>query len=401
MARSRTVTAAERNTPRYVVWELTTLCDHACGHCGSRADKARQGELTLDEAKPLVDQLVALGTKEITFIGGEAYLWDGLTELLAHCKQRGVRTSIQTGGWAVTEELARSLKAAGLRALGFSVDGTAETHDHLRSKTGSHERALQGIRNARAAGLTVASNTQVNALTAPVLEEAARLLQAAGVRVWRCQITVPMGRAADTPDVLLQPWQLLDVLDTLGALQITFAEEAAAAGLGHDEVFNVVAGNNLGYYSPHELILRSDPGGNARYWKGCQAGVYTMSIESDGTLKACPSLPTAPYIGGNAREVKLAEVWSTAPALNFVQERDTSELWGFCATCEYADLCRAGCSFTAHCTMGKRGNNPYCYHRAKVLKDRGQRERLRQVLPAIGERYDFGRFETVLEPWEG
>ena len=49
--------------------------------------------------------------------------------------------------------------------------------------------------------------------------------------------------------------------------------------------------------------------------------------------------------------------------------------------------------------MGKRGNNPFCYHRAKTLKDRGARERLVQVTAAIGERYDFGRFELVEEEW--
>ncbi len=397
MARSRTVTAAERNTPRYVVWELTTLCDHACGHCGSRAWKARDDELTLAETLGIADRLKEMGTKEITLIGGEAYLWDGLLDLLRYLRDLGIRTSIQTGGWGVTASMARDLKAAGLRAMGFSVDGIEETHDHLRSKQGSHAAVLRAIGHARDAGLAVASNTQVNRLTLPHLEATARLLKDAGVQVWRCQLTVPMGRAADTPDVIIEPYQILQVLDTLGALQIAFAEEAVAAGQSLDDVFNIVAGNNLGYYGPHELILRSDPGQSARYWKGCQAGVYTMSIESDGTIKACPSLPTAPYVGGNVRDVDLAEVWRTEPALNFVQNRDTSELWGFCATCEYGEVCGAGCSFTAHCTMGRRGNNPFCYHRAKTLQDRGQRERLVQVLGAIGQRYDFGRFEVVLE----
>ena len=36
------------HTPRYVVWELTLKCDLACRHCGSRAGRVRQDELTLD-----------------------------------------------------------------------------------------------------------------------------------------------------------------------------------------------------------------------------------------------------------------------------------------------------------------------------------------------------------------
>ena len=399
MARSRTLSPEDKNTPRYVVWELTTLCDHACGHCGSRAAKARPDELTLDETLAVADSIAAMGTKEVTLIGGEAYLFDGLLSLIAHLTSLGIRTSIQTGGWGVTPELLADLKGAGLRAMGFSVDGTEETHDTLRGKEGSHAAALRGIRAARAAGLIVASNTQVNPLTAPVLAETARLLHDTGVQVWRCQLTVPMGRASNAPEWILQPWQILDVLDTLGGLQIAYAEEAVAAGHPVSDSFNIVAGNNLGYYSPHEAILRSDPGARATYWQGCQAGVYTMSVESDGTIKACPSLPTAPYIGGNVRDVDLAEAWATAPALNFVQQRDTSELWGFCGTCEYGELCGAGCSFTAHCTLGKRGNNPFCYHRASTLRAQGERERLVQIVGGLGKRYDFGRFEVVREPW--
>ena len=58
----------------------------------------------------------------------------------------------------------------------------------------------------------------------------------------------------------------------------------------------------------------------------------------------------------------------------------------------------AGCSFTAHCTLGKRGNNPFCYHRATTLASQGRRERLVRVEQADGIPYDFGRFDVVEEP---
>ena len=32
--------------------------------------------------------------------------------------------------------------------------------------------------------------------------------------------------------------------------------------------------------------------------------------------------------------------------------------------CYYADVCLGGCTWTAHCTLGRPGNNPYCIHRA-------------------------------------
>ena len=125
-----------------------------------------------------------------------------------------------------------------------------------------------------------------------------------------------------------------------------------------------------------------------------------MGIESDGTVKACPSLPTSPYTGGNLLDIPLEDIWETAPELRFVRERDTEELWGFCKGCYYADTCRGGCSFTAHCTLGKRGNNPFCYHRAQTLKRSGLRERLVQTEQAEGQPYDFGRFTLLEEAWD-
>jgi hypothetical protein len=50
-------------------------------------------------------------------------------------------------------------------------------------------------------------------------------------------------------------------------------------------------------------------------------------------------------------------------------------------------------------TRGRRGNNPFCYHRAATLKRQGLRERLVQVQRPAGDPYDFGRFEILEEPW--
>jgi len=85
--------------------------------------------------------------------------------------------------------------------------------------------------------------------------------------------------------------------------------------------------------------------------------------------------------------------------VRFARDRGTEELWGHCKTCYYADVCKAGCSWTAHTTLGRRGNTPFCYHRVVQLRKKGIRERLVPVEKAPGQPYDFGRFELVEEPW--
>jgi radical SAM protein with 4Fe4S-binding SPASM domain len=403
MATKRTFLESDRGRriPVYAVWETTMLCNHACSHCGSRAgpEDARPQELDTAELLDVARQLVDLGTREVTLIGGEAYLRDDIEVLVRFLSERGVRVTMQTGGRGLSEALCVRLRAAGMSAIGVSIDGPAGVHDVLRASPGSHLAGMRALQNARAAGLTITSNIQINRLNKDHLRETCELLADTGILVWRAQLTVPMGRAADRPEWILQPWEILDVIDTLAVLQREQAERARRDGLPPERMLDILSSNNIGYFGPHEELLRSRPGGKPSYWTGCAAGRYTIGIESDGTVKACPSLPTAPYNGGRLTDVSLKQIWEYADELSFVTDRTTDELWGFCRSCYYADICRGGCSFTAHCTLGKRGNNPFCYHRAATLKEKGKRERLVQVERAEGRPYDFGRFELVEEAW--
>ncbi len=397
----RNIRPEDRDRPRpiYVVWETTLRCDHACAHCGSRAGDARDDELSTEQLFEVADALVRLGTREVTLIGGEAYLRGDIYPLVERLARAGVRVTMQTGGRGLTLDRAERLKAAGMSAIGVSIDGPALVHDRLRASLGSHLAGIRAIDAARQAGMVVTANTQVNRLTMPHLEATADELRAHGVAVWRAQLTAPMGRAADRPDWLLEPYMIPAVIDALAAIQQRSLADARDRGLPQGRAFSVRLGNNLGYYGPHEQLLRSRPGGADAYWQGCQAGKYVMGIESDGAIKGCPSLPTAPYVGGNVRDADLADLWAEDPTIGFTRERDLGELWGFCKTCYYAEVCRAGCSFTAHSTLGRRGNNPFCYHRAATLRRQGRRERLVLREAAPGDPYDFGRFEVVEEPW--
>lgn len=372
-------------TPRYAVWEVTLACDHACRHCGSRAGRARPDELNTVEALGVVDQLQALGVREVTLIGGEVYLRDDWLEIVSRVS-RNMRCTMVTGGRGLTPERARAGRAAGLQAVSVSVDGLEATHDRLRGLKGSYRAAMAAIEAARAAGLGVACNTQINRLSAPELSELAEILYAAGARSWQVQLTVPMGRAADEPEVLLQPEDLLDVFPVL-------AELAEHSGLA------LWPGNNIGYFGPFEQKLRKvQPG---RHMASCSAGRQSLGIEADGTLKGCPSLPTDSWSSGSLREHSLAELWARAAPLRYTRERSVDDLWGYCRECYYADACKAGCTWTSDVFFGRPGNNPYCHHRALERSREGLRERLVRTEAPDGNPFDRGRFEIVLEPASG
>jgi len=352
--------------------------------------------LSTAEALEVAAQLVTLGTREVTMIGGEAYLRPDLELLIAFLVDNGVRVTMQTGGRAVDLDMCKRLKDAGLSGIGVSIDGLKESHETLRGIKGGYDLCLRALDASRTAGLITTSNIQINRLNMGELAQLADVLQDHGVSVWQVQLTVPMGRAADHPDWIVQPWMMLEIVESLAEIQ----REAVRRVEGTNRrPFDIYAGNNIGYFGPHEVVLRSRPGKGAEHWNGCRAGQQVMGIEADGLIKACPSLPTAPYDGGNIRDTSLDEIWHHNDNMRFARDRDTSELWGFCKGCYYAETCRAGCSFTAHCTLGKRGNQPFCYYRASQLQRKGVRERLVHAVAPEGKPFDFGRFELVEEPW--
>ncbi|MBK7759912.1 MAG: radical SAM protein [Deltaproteobacteria bacterium] len=379
----RRIDPAQAFHPRYVVWELTLKCDLACRHCGSRAGRPRHEELNLTEQLDLLGQLVEMGVGEIAFIGGEAYLHPDFLTLVRAVAEAGVRPTMTTGARALDAALAQAAAKAGMQAVSVSIDGLESTHDHLRAVPGSFKAAMAALGHIRDAGMAPYANTQVNRLNLPELTELSQALFDAGIKAWQIQVTGPMGRAADRPEWLLQPYELLD----LGELLTQIGPAAKARGC------TINAGNNLGYYGPAERHLRIEPYG------GCGAGRFVLGVESNGDVKGCPSLPSAPYVGGNVREAPLAEIWERQ-AIGFARARGTSELWGFCKTCYYAEVCQGGCSWTAHALLGRRGNMPWCLHRADTLRSQGRRERLVQVKRAPGDPFDFGAFELIEEPWD-
>jgi radical SAM protein with 4Fe4S-binding SPASM domain len=374
--------------PAYVVWELTLRCDQRCTHCGSRAEDARPDELTREEAMRVVRQLADMKTQEVVLIGGEAYLHDAFIDVIAALKQAGIRPTMTSGGRGITADMARAMKAAGLHSVSLSVDGLGRTHDQMRATPGGFDATVASFGHLREAGLRLAANTNFNRFNQGDLEGLYEHFRKLGVQSWQVQITAPLGRAADRPDMLLQPYDLLTLVPRIAALKERGLEEGLL----------IMPGNNLGYFGPSEGLLRSQRKGDNDHWAGCVAGRFAMGIESNGDVKGCPSLQTSHYVGGNLRQASVRELWDRPGVMHFARGRTVDDLWGFCRSCAYAETCLAGCSFTSHAVLGRPGNNPYCHYRARTLASRGVRERLVRVKKAPGQPFDCGLFDIVEEP---
>jgi Y-X(10)_GDL-associated radical SAM protein len=376
----------KRYVPVHVVWEITLACDLKCMHCGSRAGHKRPDELNTEECLEVVDSLARLGTREITLIGGEAYLRKDWAEIIRRICSHGIYCATQTGGRNFTAKRLSEAVEAGLGGLGVSLDGLAPLHDKLRGVPGSFDHAIDTLRRAREAGLNISVNTQIGAEVIPQLPELMDVIIREGAKQWQIQITVAMGNAVDHPELLLQPYRVLELMPMLARLY----REGADRGL------LLVTGNNIGYFGPYEHVWRGF-GDERVHWSGCSAGHTGLALEADGTVKGCPSLATVGFAGGNVRDLTLDHIWNHSREIHFGRLRSVEDLWGFCRTCYYADVCRGGCTWTSHSLLGKPGNNPYCHYRALELEKQGLRERIVKIREAAPASFAVGEFELITE----
>jgi radical SAM protein with 4Fe4S-binding SPASM domain len=372
--------------PTYAVWEITLRCDQACRFCGTRAGRPRADELGTAEALDVVAQLADLGVREIALHGGETYLRDDWLEIVRAIRARGVDCTMVTGGRGMTAAVARAAKDAGLHAASVSIDGLEATHDALRGLAGSRAAALRALRNLHDAGVKIGCNTQLNQRNFRELPALAEELSAFPIYGWQVQLMVPMGRAADSPGLWLQPYDLLSLIPILAGTRTRCDE------LG----IRLWPGDNVGYFGPYEHVIRR---ARTRFEHsgGCGGGIITLGIEANGDVKACSALSTAGFVAGNVREQRIASLWELAPELRMSRDFQVEDLWGFCRSCYYAEICKGGCIWTSSSLLGKRGNNPYCHHRAIELLAAGKRERLIQVRGASGLVRDRALFEVELE----
>jgi radical SAM protein with 4Fe4S-binding SPASM domain len=376
----------QRPSPTYAVWELTLACDQQCRACGPRAGRARTNELTTEEALRLVDELAELGVGEVTLIGGEAYLRNDFILILRAIRNAGMKASITTGGLNLTRRRAEAMVEAGVQLVSVSIDGLEVTHDRLRVP-GSWQRAISALREVKRAGATIAANTQINRENVGQLEALGDVLAAEGIRSWQMFLTIAHGNAADDPNLVLQPYMLLDVFEEVRRIVEACDRRRIVFW----------PGNNLGYFGPYEHELRRHQKRNG-FYDGCQAGKTGLGIESDCAIKSCPSLGGPSNTGGSWREHGLRAIWERAPQMRSIERRTKDELWGYCRDCYYAETCMAGCTATTEPLFGRRGNNPYCHHRAQELSRMGLRERIEPIGAAPSVPFGAGRFRLICEP---
>jgi radical SAM protein with 4Fe4S-binding SPASM domain len=358
--------------PYVAVWELTLQCNLNCRHCGSRAGKPRADELTLAEARQLCRDLAALKCRQVTLSGGEPTLrrdWPLIAETPV---ELGVKVGMISNGLVWSDALSRTAKTVGLETVAFSVDGLEATHDHIRRSAGHFRKVMGAVESCTRAGLPVGAVTTINKRNLPELEALREELRLHGVKRWQVQLGTPTGNLADHPEMVLDPASMLTLVPLIAAMRRDGRRP------------KVYPGHDIGYYGEPEEDLR-DPASPIPYWTGCSAGCHVVGIESNGNIKGCLSLPSAQngvdaFVEGNIRDKPLAEIWRAEGAFAYNRAFQPEQLGGFCRSCDYAEICRGGCTWMSYAHKGWVRDNAFCYWR-QTQEQAGEPRRHLPVMP--------------------
>jgi len=325
-----------------VVWNVTKQCNLYCDHCYAAADVAvADGELTTAEGKALLDDLADYGAPVVLFSGGEPLVRQDLEELVAHAAEVGVRPVLSTNGTLLTIDRARSLKDAGLKYAGVSVDGLAERNDEFRGVDGAFDGAIRGIENCLDVGLKTGLRYTITKRNAPDLGGVVDLLTDVGVDRFCFYHLDYGGRGTEIVDADLTPTERREAVTRICDLTREYHDRG-------EEIETLLVGN---YADAAYLVeYARDRLGNQQARRvydylrvngGDPTGERVADIDYQGNVHLTQFWQG--YSLGNVRDRPFGAIWEddSNPLLGALRNRD-AHLTGKCANCCYSDICRGG-----------------------------------------------------------
>ncbi len=300
---------------------LTYRCNLKCAFCYAGCGPSRVStELSTGDVKRILRALFCEAkVPSVSFTGGEPALRSDLCELVRYAKETGFRVNLITNGTLIDRKLAVRLRESGLDSAQVSLEGVeAGTHDGLTGVEGSFERCLQGIRNLKAAGVEVHTNTTAVRRNLQELIRLPRFVkETLGNDRFSLNMLIPAGAAARRRDLFVY-------YSEIGRHVERILREAERWGV------------RFLWYSPTPLCL-FNPIALGLGNKGCSACDGLISVAPNGDVLPCSSW--AEPVGNLLRQEVLS-VWRSAKAVSYRRKEFAPRA---CRSCEHFAVCQGAC----------------------------------------------------------
>lgn len=363
--------------PVSVMWESTIACGLACKHCKASAKKTPDpDELTTEEGKNLIDQLVEFGKPYpiLRITGGNALMRNDIFDLVEYAKDAGLNVTIAP---STTPLLNRGnimrLKEAGVDVVAMSIDGhDAELHDSFRGVPGTFDMMVRATEIMREAALPFRLLTTVTKFNVRFLPEIFLRAKKLGAVGWYLYMLIPTGRAkieygisaGEFEDVFnfiydLMQHRLLAVNAIAGGepfRRVAVMRRLVEDGQLEEKELKLCElywslKNKLDALLSNESFEKIETLPRTKH-DGFGKGIF---ISKNGTVYPSSFLPL--HIG-NVRKDSLVRIYAESEILMEIQ--DASKLKGRCGICEFGDVCRGSRSRAYAVTGDYLAEDPYC-----------------------------------------
>jgi Fe-coproporphyrin III synthase len=345
-----------------VVWNMTKRCNLKCVHCYAHAvgEGAREGELSTEEGKGLIDDLAAFGVPVILFSGGEPLLREDLPELIDYAVKKGMRAVISTNGTLITGEKAMTFSKFSLSYIGVSLDGIGEVNDAFRGVKGAYERAITGIRNAKKAGIKVGLRFTIHKGNYKEIPAIFDLIEKEGIERVCFYHLVYAGRGSKLIEEDLSHDEARQVLDyILERTRASFDRGKPIEVLTVDNhadgpyiYLKLLGENKERAEDVYDLLMMNE--GNA-------SGVGIGCIDEEGNVHADQFWRHHTF--GNVRHRPFSEIWmDTEEPLMARLKKKKDYVKGRCARCRWLAVCGGNFRVRAEAKTGDVwAEDPQCY----------------------------------------
>lgn len=341
--------------PFLVSYAVTRECNLKCKHCYSDALEGRAAdELSTEEAKRVLDEVAGWGVKLLILDGGEPLCRKDFFDLISYASSKGLRVVIGSNGTLIDYETAIKLRKSGVQAVAISIDGAQrETHDQFRGVEGSFNKAMEGVKACREAGLPFQFNVVIRRSVLKEISDIIQMAVNAGANAIEFFDLVAVKRVKERcPEELLSVDERMRVMEWLAEAQRDCPIIIRVPACPMYPLL-LKSKNIQPTKFPESLIYRIP-----YYEKGCAAGIPNgyLTILPNGDVIPCMLLQIKV---GNVRERSLRELWCEAPL--FARLRNRSLLQGACGNCEHKSVC-AGCRGRAYEEKGDvLAEDPGCW----------------------------------------
>ena len=326
-----------------VVYNCTSRCNLRCLHCYAASESTRRDtEISTDQAKKLMADILEVNAPVLLFSGGEPLLRPDLFELMAEAKRIGLRTVISTNGTLIDSDTAGKLAEVNISYVGISIDGPEEFHNRFRQSSNCYKATMTGFENCRKANLRMGLRFTISNSNKEQVPAVFDICKENGIRRVCFYHLIRSGRGKDIES------QAVSVADTRKVMDVIFERTNNFVSKGLlDEVLTV--GNHAD--GPYLLVKMQQQGKDIDQQKqlllsngGNRIGEKISSVGWDGTVYADQFWRNYPL--GNVTQKSFKQIWTNPDEPVLQKLRNKSKFADKrCLKCKWFDLCKGNYRF--------------------------------------------------------